>query len=208
MSDKEVKHMLQRYMDGMTSVDEEARLIKYFSKADDKAAPEGISEADWQTYKAMFAMFSPAKRKVRVVGLWRLSVAAAILLLVVAGSWLWQHHDILQNTPNENYMAAVEKTDSIACKSIADTTAIDIVPRQEATPPAKKQGKIPTRPRHEPAVPRHYMAQAIQPEAIDTEEALRQAELLMQAVYLQQQNDVNSAMMQCTLVIEEEEDTY
>ena len=207
MSDKEVKRMLRKYMDGMTSVDEETRLAEYFSKAGDKAAPEGVAAEDWQVYKDMFAMFAPRRHRGISISLWRWAAAAAVLLLAVAGSRVWFGRPA--PVANDAYVAVA---DSTASATATDTTAIEVVPRHEETLPAKKTGKKSTRPRHEPAVPRYYMAQATQPAAdsvrIDSEEALRQADLLMQAVYLQQQSDLNSVMMQCTLVIEEEEEAF
>ena len=198
MSDKEVKDMLQKYMDGMTSVEEETQLAKYFREAGDKVAPEGIAEGDWQAYKQMFAMFAPKRQ---TVVLWRYAAAAAVLLLVVAVGSVW----LGQPAGNDTHIAMAETTDSAAVEIVADTLDIDVAPQMKQ-PTTKKPSVKPKRLRHEPPVPRHYMAQAA--EAVDPEEALRQADLLMQAVYLQQQSDLNSAIMQCTLVIEEEEETY
>ena len=203
MSDKEVKDMLQKYMDGMTSVEEEARLTAYFRKAGDKAAPEGMASEDWQAYKEMFAMFAPRRRKAGVIGLWRWAAAAAVLAVVIVGGSLWRG----EPAASGGYVAMAEATDSTATEAVADTMAIEVAPQRKQ--PAMKQPVVkPKRVRHEPAVPRHYMAQAAPSTEVDPEEALKQADLLMQAVYLQQQNDLNSAIMQCTLVIEEEEENY
>lgn len=197
MSDKEVRDMLRKYMDGMTSVEEEAQLARYFRKADGKAAPEGMTEDDWQAYKQMFTMFAPKRRMGKP---WRYAAAAAVLLLVVAGGSVWQRKPAI----HDGHVAVAETTDSASVEAVADTMAVEPEP-QRRQPTTKKPSVKPKRLRHEPAVPRHYMAQA---EEIDPNEALRQADLLMQAVYLQQQNDLNNAMMQCTLVIEEEEEAY
>ena len=205
MSDKEIKVMLQKYMDGMTSVEEEAKLTKYFSKAGNKAAPEGMDDADWQAYKEMFAMFAPKQQhKAAVVGLWRWAAAvAAGALLVVAGSQVVLHRPTSPAVPSGQYVATI---DSTARETVRDTMELGGTP-QEKMPAVKKRKRHPVRQRHEPVVPRHYMAQSA-PAEIDPEEALRQADLLMQAVYLQQQSDLNSAMMQCTLIIEEEDEAY
>ena len=206
MSDKQVRQMLQKYMDGLTSVDEERRLAKYFRQAADKAAPEGISAADWQAYKEMFAMFAPKRRSIGTVWRWR-SAAAAVVLLAVAGGRLWFDRPAPPLVAEADHTVAVEKADTATTEAASDTTAVEAVP-QPKTPDTKK----PVRRRYEPSVPRHYLAQAeppsAAPEAVDVEEAMRQADLLMQAVYLQQQTDLNSAMMQCTLLIEEEEEDY
>ena len=206
MSDKQVRQMLQKYMDGLTSVDEERRLAEYFQKAADMAAPEGISAADWQAYKEMFAMFAPKRRSAGSAWLWR-GAAAAVVLLAATSGWLWFDRPAPPLVAEAERPVTVVKTDTAATEAISDTTAIEAVP-QPKTPDTKK----PVRRRYEPPVPRHYLAQAesqtVAPEAVDVEEAMRQADLLMQAVYLQQQTDLNSAMMQCTLVIEEEEEDY
>ena len=202
MSDKEVKETLQKYMDGMTSVDEETRLARHFRKAGGKAAPEGISEADWLAYKQMFAMFAPERQ---TAGPWRYAVAAAVLLLVVAGGSVWLRKPAANN---DRIAVAALGVDSTAVEAVADTTVIEVTPQREQPATGKEPSVKPKRLRHGPPVPRHYMAQAAAAEAVDHEEALRQADLLMQAVYLQQQSDLNNAMIQCTLVIEEEEETY
>ena len=206
MSDKQVRQMLQKYMDGLTSVDEERRLAEYFQKAAGKTAPEGISAADWQAYKEMFAMFAPKRRSTGGSWLWR-GVAAAVVLLAAIGGWLWFDRFAPPLVAEADPQVRVEKVDTASTETVADTAAVETVP-QPKTPATKK----PIRRRYEPPVPRHYMAQAepqtADPEAVDVEEAMRQADLLMQAVYLQQQTDLNSAMMQCTLVIEEEEEDY
>lgn len=203
MSDKDIKRMLQKYMDGMTSIEEEARLTAYFSKAGDKVAPEGIDEEDWQAYKEMFAMFAPRQRK--SVRLWR--YVAVVLVLVVAGGMMWFRHPTTPPDVVGGQVAMTDKSDSTTTEIIADTMATDIIkPQQKVLPSPKKEKKR----RYEPVVPRHYMAQTTLPEAeeIDPEEAIRQADLLMQAVYLQQQSDLNNALLQCTLIIEEEEEAF
>ena len=206
MSDKQVRQMLQKYMDGLTSVDEERRLAEYFQKAADKVAPEGISAADWQAYKEMFAMFAPKSHKAGGAWRWR-GAAAAVVLLAATGGWLWFDRPAPPLVAEADRPVTVVKADTAATEAISDTTAIEAVP-QPKTPDTKK----PVRRRYEPPVPRHYLAQAEPPseapEEVDMEEAMRQADLLMQAVYLQQQTDLNSAMMQCTLVIEEEEEAF
>lgn len=204
MSDKDIKRMLQKYMDGMTSIEEEARLTAYFSKAGDKVAPEGFDEEDWQAYKEMFAMFAPRQRK--SVRLWRYAVAV-VLVLVVAGGMMWFRHPTTPPIVVGGQIAMTDKSDTTTTEIIADTMATDIIkPQQKVLPSPKKEKKR----RYEPVVPRHYMAQTAPPEAeeIDPEEAIRQADLLMQAVYLQQQSDLNNALLQCTLIIEEEEEAF
>ena len=207
MSDKEIKALLQRYMDGMTSLEEEAMLTRYFSKAGNRITPEGIAEKDWQAYKEMFAMFAPKRNKVGIVWLWRCAAVAAVVLLVVAGAGVWLESREASPMDEGGYVAVAEKTDSILIDVVADTMKSEMI-HQDKIPAVKKKSRKQKYPRYEPSVPRHYMAQNAPKSAeteIDAEEALRQAELLMQAVYLQQQSDVNNAMMQCTLVIEEEE---
>lgn len=88
---KEIASLLQKFMAGVSSIDEEKRLAVYFRSAD--------VPADWMAYKMMFAYFdagmpadldsfvaSPVvRRKRRVVALWvaLTAVAAAVIALIV-----------------------------------------------------------------------------------------------------------------------------
>ena len=101
MTDRQIISLLQRYMDGLTTIDEEKALAEYFSKATDDDRPNEISTDDWRAYREMFGMFATGEeaseqpkqeqanvqrrftlRKV-VVGI---TSAAAVALLLFAAS--------------------------------------------------------------------------------------------------------------------------
>ena len=54
MTDLQIISLLQRYMDGLTTIDEENVLAEYFSKATDDDRPDEISADDWRAYREMF----------------------------------------------------------------------------------------------------------------------------------------------------------
>ena len=56
MNDKTLKELLKRFMDGDTTLDEEARLTKFFRQATDNDKPQGIADDDWLAYREMFTV--------------------------------------------------------------------------------------------------------------------------------------------------------
>ena len=101
MTDLQIISLLQRYMDGLTTIDEENVLAEYFSKATDDDRPDEISADDWRAYREMFGMFATANKPIeqpkeeisaithgfnfRNVAVW-ITSAAAVALLVFAAS--------------------------------------------------------------------------------------------------------------------------
>ena len=82
MTTQEVERLLQRFMDGTTTLEEEAQLGEFFSTHE--------VTGEWATYKEMFVMFDAGKVVVeaprRKTLWWRWAgIAAAILLLIALG---------------------------------------------------------------------------------------------------------------------------
>ena len=88
-----VEELLQRFMDGQTTLDEERELERFFRQA--RLLPENL-----QPYGEMFACFDnglklPGEttgRSGRRKTLWRTVAAAAIVAAVAGGCWLHGHH--------------------------------------------------------------------------------------------------------------------
>lgn len=202
-----IKEMLQKYMDGMTSVDEEQMLAQYFRKAGRKAAPESIAEDDWQAYKEMFAMFDSGKQSKQMWLRW--CAAAAVMVGIVAGAWLFTGiPEPKPTTSGEGYTAIVEQTDSMVQNTSGDSTKIEILPTQMPmkTPATKKKAKSKRIRSTSMPIPRHYIAETKTQESADTttvnvDDAVRQAELLMLAVFQQQQIELNTILHQgCEII--------
>ena len=91
MTRNTIERLLERFMNGETTLDEERLLADYFRKADDL-------EEDWQDYREMFAYFDRGmvEKKTEKTG-WRLWIAAAVLMVLLAGGslvlWNMQESD-------------------------------------------------------------------------------------------------------------------
>lgn len=102
MTTQEVERLLQRFMDGTTTLEEEAQLGEFFSTHE--------VTGEWATYKEMFVMFDAGKVVVeaprRKTLWWRWAgIAAAILLLIALGIVL--RHQMIEK-PN-----LIAKTDTM-----------------------------------------------------------------------------------------------
>lgn len=200
-----IKDFLQKYMDGMTSVEEESMLAEYFRKAGRKKAPDGIPEDDWQAYREMFTMFGGASHN---YNMWmRYCAAAAVALLMVIGAWRWSVTEQQHPHDANDCVALMTACDTAKTDVSADTTKVNTVPYEHKT--VKKKMIRPKRLREIPPVPRHYLAEAsdnADSTKIDIEEAVRQTDLLIQAVYMQQKIDLNTIMQKNAIAVAEFEE--
>lgn len=225
--------LLQRFMDGTTTVDEETALADFFRNAADSDRPGDMTEDDWRTYREMFAMFEaeaaadmPAADTVPTVGRaverrrmkprrlagW-LAAAAAVALLVVAGLAGRQDDDgtapaeLLQTVAA---MHAENAADSIASEP-EQSVAKDSVEQRVRKSAAKAR-----RPYWQPRPPKVYMAEKTEakgsaPEAgadaRNIEEAVSQAEILLQAISAHQSAELERLQSQAMEVFGDDGDT-
>lgn len=137
----------------------------------------------------------------------RYCAAAAVALLVVIGAWRWSVTE--QQNPHDSgdCVAMTTAHDTAKTDVSADTTKVNIVPYERKT--VKKKVMRPKRLRETPPVPRHYLAEAsdnADSMKIDIEEAVRQTDLLIQAVYMQQKIDLNTIMQKNAIAVAEFEE--
>lgn len=112
---KQIAQLLDKFMAGTTTLDEEQTLAQYFRTQE--------VEAEWQPYKAMFALFAlghvevpavsaPERSRARVISLlWTLGgVAASVILLVGLYWWSIEQKSVpdtrtavLTSQPSEEY---------------------------------------------------------------------------------------------------------
>lgn len=220
MTDLQIISLLQRYMDGLTTIDEEKALAEFFSKATDDNRPEAISADDWRAYREMFGMFATANEPIeqskeeisaithgfnlRNVAVW-ITSAAAVALLVFAVSTQ------LDNNTMDNQPLAQQVINKIPVDSIADSIsaerpqpiAVDSIKPQ----PVKQQRHKTVRPYWQPRPPKVYVADALdaKPDTTDIEEAVRQADILLQAISVHQSAEINQLELQALEVFEDDD---
>ena len=220
MTDLQIISLLQRYMDGLTTIDEEKALAEFFSKATDDNRPEAISADDWRAYREMFGMFATANEPIeqskeeisaithgfnfRNVAVWITSAAAVALLLFAASTQL-------DNNTMDNKPLAQQVINKISVDSIADSIsaerpqpiAVDSIKPQ----PVKQQRHKTVRPYWQPRPPKVYVADALdaKPDTTDIEEAVRQADILLQAISVHQSAEINQLELQALEVFEDDD---
>lgn len=220
MTDLQIISLLQRYMDGLTTIDEEKALAEFFSKATDDNRPEAISADDWRAYREMFGMFATANEPIeqpkeeisaithgfnlRNVAVW-ITSAAAVALLVFAASTQ------LDNNKMDNKPLAQQVINKISVDSIADSIsaerpqpiAVDSIKPQ----PVKQQRHKTVRPYWQPRPPKVYVADVLdaKPDTTDIEEAVRQADILLQAISVHQSAEIYQLELQALEVFEDDD---
>lgn len=220
MTDLQIISLLQRYMDGLTTIDEEKALAEFFSKATDDNRPEAISADDWRAYREMFGMFATANEPIeqpkeeisaithgfnfRNVAVWITSAAAVVLLVFAASTQL-------DNNTMDNQPLAQQVINKISVDSIADSIsakrpqpiAVDSIKPQ----PVKQQRHKTVRPYWQPSPPKVYVADVLdaKPDTTDIEEAVRQADILLQAISVHQSAEINQLELQALEVFEDDD---
>lgn len=220
MTDLQIISLLQRYMDGLTTIDEEKALAEFFSKATDDNRPEAISADDWRAYREMFGMFATANEPIeqskeeisaithgfnlRNVAVW-ITSAAAVALLVFAASTQ------LDNNTMDNHPLAQQVINKISVDSIADSIsaerpqpiAVDSIKPQ----PVKQQRHKTVRPYWQPRPPKVYVADVLdaKPDTTYIEKAVRQADILLQAISVHQSAEINQLELQALEVFEDDD---
>ena len=237
MNEQQLLSLLQRYMDGLTTVDEESALAVFFGKASDADRPDAISAEDWKAYQEMFAMFAPqtpsltqeheatkhevieheaieheitehrSRFTLRQVSVW-IASAAAVALIVFAASTQLRHDS--PSSPNlAQHSVSTPAADSLSDSISADQPqriAVDSV-RQKL--PKQKTRKEP-RPYWQPRPPKVYMAGADKPstaqlDSAKIEEAVRQADILLQTINAQQSVEMDKLQLQALELMEDED---
>lgn len=224
MNDIQLTTLLRRFMDGMTTVDEESALAGFFRRATDADRPDGVSADDWKVYRQMFAMFEDngagladdggrlsAPRRTRV-RLWVgrvAAAAAAVVLLAVGGFTLLPRDGGGANGGVRQTLARHDDNSALAVDSFADSVSAEqprrIVPDSlkngERQSPSRKR----VRPYWQPRPPKVYVAGVVdeaggksgaEPDSRQIDEAVRQTEVLLKAIGLQQAAELRQLELQ------------
>lgn len=201
MKEKILTQTLERFMDGETTLDEEAFLADFFRNATDNDKPADIAAEDWQAYKEMFRQFeegfeSPAPQKARHKSLWTaLSAAAAVILLIVCLA-------TLSLNKGNNEMPLTAEMQEIADTTTADTVRVlnvESIPQKQEKP--HRQRRLP----YSPPVPRNLIAanaQQTMTREDSLNEAMREVEAVVEAMTAYQELRISEI---CNVEYQEEE---
>lgn len=237
MNEQQLLSLLQRYMDGLTTVDEESALAVFFGRASDADRPDAISAEDWKVYQEMFAMFAPQAQSLtqkhkatehevieheaieleitehrsrftlRQVSVWIASAAAIALIVFAASTQL--RHDSSSSPTLAQHSVSTPAADSLSDSISADQPQRIVVDSVRQKLPKQKTRKAP-RPYWQPRPPKMYMAGADKPSAaqLDSakiEEAVRQADILLQTINALQSVEMDKLQLQALELMEDEE---
>ena len=201
MKEKILTQTLERFMDGETTLDEEAFLADFFRNATDNDKPADIAAEDWQAYREMFRQFeegfeSPAPQKAKHKSLWTaLSAAAAVILLVVCLA-------TLSLNKGNNEMPLTTEMQEIADTTTADTIRVlnvESIPQKQEKP--HRQRRLP----YSPPVPRNLIAanaQQTMTREDSLNEAMREVEAVVEAMTAYQELRISEI---CNVEYQEEE---
>lgn len=201
MKEKILTQTLERFMDGETTLDEEAFLADFFRNATDNDKPDDIAAEDWQAYREMFRQFeegfeSPAPQKARHKSLWTaLSAAAAVILLIVCLA-------TLSLNKGNNEMPLTTEMQEIADTTTADTVRVlnvESIPQKQEKP--HRQRRLP----YSPPVPRNLIAanaQQTMTREDSLNEAMREVEAVVEAMTAYQELRISEI---CNVEYQEEE---
>lgn len=214
MTQQQLITLLKRFMDGTTSLDEEAQLDRFFAQATDSDRPKETSADDWKAYCEMFQTFAREASKsethrTRRIGLRWMAAAAAVALMIAGGSWL------CFQTPNEGpataeVIDATEEDDpqTTATPAANDSCQVDVerlhtLPAKAQPASSKRNKKRVHRLHSMPPTPREYLAEAPatpvaadEKQPLDIEEAVEHADRLLQAMQVQQFIDMTQMQAQ------------
>lgn len=171
-----IQRLLDLFMEGKTSLEEELELSRYFSTND---VPQ-----EWEAYKEMFSYFDEGMPEGRYKGLRKPSfisgrvfwtaiaaAAAAVLLFVMT----WKHGDTTAIKPGQQPQIAAVATDTLY-NNKADTASTDA-----QTNPAKHKKSKTGKYKYRIAPPKTYYAKAQTAPANMNSDSLSRDELLISA---------------------------
>lgn len=211
MNNDKITSLLNRFMDGATSLEEEAMLADFFRHATDSDKPQDMSDEDWQAYREMFRQFDegfdavgttpePKRKTARLIPMWRIAAAAVIviglsaILLMPRGQ-----QDITPQIAEVSTEAAT--TDSIATDTTQIINVETIQEKNGKSIKPQRQKRLP----YTMPVPRNLMAEADESNTMTREDSIaqgvREAEELIAAMTLYQDLKVSEI---CNVEYEEE----
>lgn len=176
MRQKNITELMDRFMDGETTLNEETQLAAFFRQASDKDKPAGMDDGDWQAWREMFRQFDeglchplpkPAMTKQQPSGI-IYKIAATIVFAIGAALIMTREDTTNKETMySRTYLAAADSIEVSDTAESADSIISDTTVLQKPRPSAKRRTRqtLPYR----PVIPRPMIASTENEAEIDTD---------------------------------------
>lgn len=211
MNNDKITSLLNRFMDGATSLEEEALLADFFRHATDGDKPQDMSDEDWLAYREMFRQFDegfdavdtpePKPKRASLLPIWRIAAAAVIVIGLSAILIMHSRQDITPQMAEVTPMPSEAITDSTATDTTQIINVESIHEKNEKSIKPQRQKRLP----YTMPVPRNLMAEADESNTMTREDSIaqgvREAEELIAAMTLYQDLKVSEI---CNVEYEEE----
>lgn len=211
MNNDKITSLLNRFMDGATSLEEEALLADFFRHATDSDKPQDMSDEDWLAYREMFRQFDegfdtvgtpePKPKRASLLPIWRIAAAAVIVIGLSAILIMHSRQDITPQMAEVTPMPSEAITDSTATDTTQIINVESIHEKNEKSIKPQRQKRLP----YTMPVPRNLMAKSAESSTMTREDSIaqgvREAEALIAAMTLYQDLKVSEI---CNVEYEEE----
>ena len=198
-----IGRLIARFMDGLTTLEEERQLSDYFRTADD--VPEG-----WRNYQELFAYFDrgmkddeaeevlrPFRANAPILRKrWKVAAAAAVLILLTALPLVLFHRE---SQPLTTRIEPAQKSDALAAAPSSVTLPMpDSQPEADSArtekPAPRSRSLLPDKPEAASAVPAAALPQTAESESADNEAILLEQEKIDRAIAEARFEVINASM--------------
>lgn len=207
MTDVEITKLIERFMAGETTLEEEKMLSDFFRTSSAAEKPIQISDEDWLAFQEMFQILDGGfekNNKKRERRLWLLTAAAAaaaiVLVAVLSIRERNQASMLAEVDTGKEHMVVIsaspEKQKPVVCAAdeqevmLPSDTLKDCKKNDSATTPRSPGNGNPRKLPYSPSIPRHCFAQAAKTHGVSVDSlavALSEVEYLIEAATVYQE---------------------
>ncbi len=127
-----IQSLLDKYMEGMTTLEEEDILHQYFTRGD--------VPAEWEDYRMLFAEIDsmrPTEKPLHRWWSWRIAAAVVAALVVFAVTQM-----LPENRPEPVVIAQVEEKDSVTIPKAVETRPDSTLPKHQKQAPSSTKRRL------------------------------------------------------------------
>ncbi len=127
-----IQSLLDKYLEGMTTLEEEDVLHQYFTRGD--------VPAEWEDYRQLFAEIDgmrPTEKPLHRWWSWRIAAAVVAVLVVFAVTQM-----LPENRPEPVVTAQVEEKDSVTIPKAVETRPDSTLPKHQKQAPSSTKRRL------------------------------------------------------------------